>query len=203
MRSLARLALFVGLAFVGMEMVTPAPAVAQNAPTEEKDIAKALAPINGPDPVQRLLAARAALQSNSLVMRSLALEDVLESSDGRVREMGLIYLVDTQKQIIVTIAMTPSVISKSKYQTSTNVALANLSPLTMDIDNFDDKTLVFKGHFAFGSFVGSVSQIGLTASMTIGGEANCELQLRSVVEGALRGALVCGRLSFPASTPTP
>lgn len=185
-------------------LLLPAPAGAQTMPAEEKDIQAALERINGADPIQRVLAAEGALHSDNPLLRSLALEKTLESSDGRVKETGFVYLVTNQKRFIVNLEISPDKLEALNLNEGFKSNFLQLSPWTIVFESFDKNTLTLSGRAnpPGASFVGSINQAGLIAAINVYG-LNCKLQFRGVAGGALRGALTCGNVSFPASTPLP
>lgn len=169
---------------------------------EENDIKSALAQISSQDPIQRMIAAQDALQSNDQILRMAGLDADLKSGDGHVREIGLAYLMNEQKQLIVTIDVAPDQLSQIN-DPNLKTSIAGVSPLTIAIQSMDPHTLVIAAYNNnLGNMAGSVTQDGLTFSLQILG-TNCGLYLRGYAEGLLRGALDCGSASFAASTAVP
>jgi len=178
------------------------PAQAQQ---QESDIMAALAKIDGPDPIQRVLDTQAIFQSQDPLLVSLALEKALQSPDGRVREVALIYLTNVRKQFIVTISIPPDVAATLTSQQKAEIA--GLSPMTLTVTSLDQSTLELQANICNCSgYNGAITQDGFT--VVFGGGllrdiGNAELDFRGAADGFMIGALNVGSLSFPASTPLP
>jgi hypothetical protein len=185
-------------------LLLAAVARAETMPAEEKDIQAALERINGPDPIQRVLAAEGALHSDNPLLRSLALQKTMESSDGRVKEVGFVYLVTIQKRFIATLEISSDKLEILNLNDLVKSRFLQLSPLTIVFESFDKNTLTVSGTAdpPGASFIGSINQAGLIAALNIYG-LNCKLEFRGVAGGALRGELTCRDVSFPARIPLP
>jgi hypothetical protein len=183
-------------------LICALPALAQQ---QESDITAALAKIDGPDPIQRVLDTQAIFQSQNPLLLSLALEKALQSPDGRVREVALIYLTNVRKQFIVTITIPPDV--AATLTTQQQAEINGMSPMIINVSSVDQSTLELKADTSSVGCCkdGAITQNGFT--VLIGKYFNdlgiLELNFRGAANGSVLGALNEGSLSFPASTPLP
>jgi hypothetical protein len=178
------------------------PPTAATQSAEERDLLKALEPMDSPDPIQRVLATETNLRSEDHLLRSLALEKALGSSDGRVRQTGLIYLLDVQKQFIIDVDVTKQ--NVGNIHNADGWLLQHT--FKMSIRNVNKQTLVFDGMLETGTncygndISGLIGRTGLTMKTNVCG-SDCRMTLNGSTGAELRGALTCGPSSFPISTP--
>lgn len=189
-------------------------AFAQQDQTEETDMQATLGKMTGADPIQRALATQEALSSNNQILRSIALDTALASTDGVVKEQGLFYLANSQKQFIITVTLPPSDPNASDQSDSKTAAFENAlmkySPITIQVSAVDQNTMTIQGQANNRDIVGSITRDGLNFVISPGyvavdgsGNFPCLINFRTVTNGLLVGAMTCNNKSYPATTAVP
>lgn len=127
-----------------------------------EDIKKIIESIESSDEVVASVAADEALKSEDSLLRSMALKKILMSSSPQVRSVGFIYLIKSQKRIVVEAMSYESTLEDESIIKVDRESLSLKLIIEITISNFNEKTSRFEARVSgIGGGEGAVGQDGI------------------------------------------
>lgn len=147
--------------------------------------------------IEAVDAAERGLGSDDRLVRQSVLEPVLQHSDRRVRQVGLMYLFASIKNMNVELDL-PDEIEKKIKDTWVQDYFMRRRIMKIEVRNFDPKSSMVS-LYNFEVSQADINQDGFIVNTG----NNCRLRLQKAAEGYLLGSFQCGAYAVPAKMPLP
>lgn len=185
-----------------MRNILAALALLAFSPAYAQDISAQLAEIAGKDSLKAALAAEAALGSSNATTRSVALEAILKSTDGRVRAIGYGHLVKTQKLFVIEVDLPPNVgMDRDKSRFLYDVR--NNPPLRIEVERYDSDTGQFLAAvIGYSGQTANIARDGMTIPFRWH-STSCSVRFNAVEGEYLVGPMKCETHTFKARSALP
>jgi hypothetical protein len=185
-----------------MRNILAALALLSSSPAYAQDISAQLLEIAGKDSLKAALAAEAALSSPSATIRSVALEAILRSTDGRVRAVGYGYLVKNQKLFVIEVDLPPNA-GTDRDKSRFLYDVRHNPPLRIPVERYDSATGQFQAFSAgFGTRTANIARDGMTIPFNWHG-TECSVRFNAVEGEYLVGPMKCEVHTFKAKSALP